>query len=193
MPMAMSCAPTRILLRPASIRLRAVNRAEPIVTPFAQASSRGGEVHAAVMAEPRCRTGEGSMSIATAEPFRAPTVEFVVGAARRRFRFSTCSCRNANIRTVGSSMSRAFRAVRPRPWPASGACRCISNRRSGRRKASVFARFRVHPGDPDTAISTCSASSREQLDGLILSHSHRDHYGGLVGFVEHYRTGCATN
>ncbi len=27
----------------------------------------------------------------------------------------------------------------------------------------------------------------EKLDGLILSHSHRDHYGGLVGFVEHHR------
>jgi len=27
----------------------------------------------------------------------------------------------------------------------------------------------------------------EKLDGLILSHSHRDHYGGLVGFVERYR------
>jgi 7,8-dihydropterin-6-yl-methyl-4-(beta-D-ribofuranosyl)aminobenzene 5'-phosphate synthase len=27
----------------------------------------------------------------------------------------------------------------------------------------------------------------EQLDGLILSHGHRDHFGGLVGFVEHYR------
>jgi len=25
------------------------------------------------------------------------------------------------------------------------------------------------------------------IDGLILSHSHRDHYGGLVGFVEQYR------
>src|SRR5215469_8318220 len=23
----------------------------------------------------------------------------------------------------------------------------------------------------------------EKLDGLILSHAHRDHYGGLVGFV----------
>jgi 7,8-dihydropterin-6-yl-methyl-4-(beta-D-ribofuranosyl)aminobenzene 5'-phosphate synthase len=27
----------------------------------------------------------------------------------------------------------------------------------------------------------------EKLDGLILSHSHRDHYGGLVGFVGNYR------
>ena len=27
----------------------------------------------------------------------------------------------------------------------------------------------------------------EKLDGLILSHSHRDHYGGMVGFVERYR------
>ena len=27
----------------------------------------------------------------------------------------------------------------------------------------------------------------EQLDGLILSHSHRDHYGGLAGFVGRYR------
>ena len=27
----------------------------------------------------------------------------------------------------------------------------------------------------------------EKLDGLILSHAHRDHYGGMVGFVEHHR------
>jgi len=27
----------------------------------------------------------------------------------------------------------------------------------------------------------------DKLDGLILSHSHRDHYGGMVGFVERYR------
>jgi hypothetical protein len=27
----------------------------------------------------------------------------------------------------------------------------------------------------------------EQLNGLILSHGHRDHYGGLPGFVAHYR------
>ena len=25
------------------------------------------------------------------------------------------------------------------------------------------------------------------MDGLILSHGHRDHYGGLEGFVTHYR------
>jgi 7,8-dihydropterin-6-yl-methyl-4-(beta-D-ribofuranosyl)aminobenzene 5'-phosphate synthase len=27
----------------------------------------------------------------------------------------------------------------------------------------------------------------EKLDGLILSHAHRDHFGGLVGFVRHHR------
>jgi 7,8-dihydropterin-6-yl-methyl-4-(beta-D-ribofuranosyl)aminobenzene 5'-phosphate synthase len=27
----------------------------------------------------------------------------------------------------------------------------------------------------------------DRLDGLILSHAHRDHYGGMVGFVEHHR------
>ncbi len=27
----------------------------------------------------------------------------------------------------------------------------------------------------------------EKLDGLILSHSHRDHYGGMVGFVQQHR------
>src|SRR5205085_5748671 len=27
----------------------------------------------------------------------------------------------------------------------------------------------------------------EELDGLILSHAHRDHYGGLVGFVGQHR------
>jgi 7,8-dihydropterin-6-yl-methyl-4-(beta-D-ribofuranosyl)aminobenzene 5'-phosphate synthase len=26
-----------------------------------------------------------------------------------------------------------------------------------------------------------------RIDGLILSHGHRDHYGGLGGFVPHYR------
>ncbi|MBV9552721.1 MAG: MBL fold metallo-hydrolase [Alphaproteobacteria bacterium] len=26
-----------------------------------------------------------------------------------------------------------------------------------------------------------------KLDGLILSHAHRDHFGGLVGFVRHHR------
>ena len=28
----------------------------------------------------------------------------------------------------------------------------------------------------------------ERIDGLILSHGHRDHYGGLEGFVNHYRS-----
>src|SRR5438093_8812343 len=27
----------------------------------------------------------------------------------------------------------------------------------------------------------------ERLDGLILSHAHRDHFGGMIGFVEHHR------
>jgi 7,8-dihydropterin-6-yl-methyl-4-(beta-D-ribofuranosyl)aminobenzene 5'-phosphate synthase len=27
----------------------------------------------------------------------------------------------------------------------------------------------------------------ERLNGLILSHGHRDHFGGLPGFVDHYR------
>jgi 7,8-dihydropterin-6-yl-methyl-4-(beta-D-ribofuranosyl)aminobenzene 5'-phosphate synthase len=27
-----------------------------------------------------------------------------------------------------------------------------------------------------------------RIDGLILSHWHRDHYGGLDGFVNHYRS-----
>ena len=27
----------------------------------------------------------------------------------------------------------------------------------------------------------------DKLDGLILSHAHRDHFGGLVGFVRHHR------
>jgi 7,8-dihydropterin-6-yl-methyl-4-(beta-D-ribofuranosyl)aminobenzene 5'-phosphate synthase len=28
-----------------------------------------------------------------------------------------------------------------------------------------------------------------KIDGLILSHGHRDHFGGLVGFVNQHRTG----
>ena len=30
-----------------------------------------------------------------------------------------------------------------------------------------------------------------RIDGLILSHGHRDHYGGLEGFVTHYRAKSA--
>src|SRR5579862_9679228 len=33
----------------------------------------------------------------------------------------------------------------------------------------------------------------EKLDGLILSHSHRDHYGGLVGFVRQHRAAMKTD
>ena len=28
----------------------------------------------------------------------------------------------------------------------------------------------------------------DRIDGLILSHGHRDHYGGIEGFVNHYRS-----
>ena len=35
--------------------------------------------------------------------------------------------------------------------------------------------------------STLLGIEPERLDGLILSHGHRDHYGGLPGFVAHYR------
>src|SRR5580692_7333908 len=33
----------------------------------------------------------------------------------------------------------------------------------------------------------------EKLDGLILSHSHRDHCGGLVGFVRQHRAAMKTD
>ena len=33
----------------------------------------------------------------------------------------------------------------------------------------------------------------EKLDGLILSHAHRDHYGGLVGFVRQHRAAMKTD
>jgi 7,8-dihydropterin-6-yl-methyl-4-(beta-D-ribofuranosyl)aminobenzene 5'-phosphate synthase len=32
-----------------------------------------------------------------------------------------------------------------------------------------------------------------RIDGLILSHGHRDHYGGLEGFVAHYRAGMRSD
>ena len=31
-----------------------------------------------------------------------------------------------------------------------------------------------------------------KLSGLILSHAHRDHYGGLDGFIGHFRTHTTT-
>src|SRR5207302_10558061 len=41
---------------------------------------------------------------------------------------------------------------------------------------------------PEILLRNCDLLdiAPERLDGLILSHAHRDHYGGKVGFVEHH-------
>lgn len=43
---------------------------------------------------------------------------------------------------------------------------------------------------PDVLINNLGLLKIEpaQLDGLVLSHGHGDHYGGLIGFLEHYRS-----
>ena len=103
---------------------------------------------------------------------------------------TTSSCRRPSTRTSRSSTSRACRAARPRPWPANGACHCISNPRRRARRNQYLLDFGFTPEVLNRNFDLLGIAP-EKLDGLILSHSHRDHYGGLVGFVGRYRAACA--
>ncbi len=85
-------------------------------------------------------------------------------------------------------MSRACPAASARPSPANGACRCTSNPRTAGERSQYLLDFGFTPEVLNRNFDLLGIAP-EKLDGLILSHSHRDHYGGLVGFVDRYRPG----
>ncbi len=73
-----------------------------------------------------------------------------------------------------------------RLWPANGGCRCISNST----RAGGHSRHLLDFGfTPEVLLRNFALLDLDpaRLDGLILSHGHRDHYGGLEGFVAQHR------
>ena len=62
----------------------------------------------------------------------------------------------------------------------------LESEATGRTTQSVSTRFRLHTEILVRNFDLLGIEP-ERLNGLILSHGHRDHYGGLAGFVAHYR------
>ena len=83
-------------------------------------------------------------------------------------------------------MSAISRAMNFRPSPVNGACHCISNRR---RPAPARNTCLISGFTPEVLLRNFELLDLDpgHIDGLILSHGHRDHYGGLEGFVAHHR------
>jgi 7,8-dihydropterin-6-yl-methyl-4-(beta-D-ribofuranosyl)aminobenzene 5'-phosphate synthase len=57
---------------------------------------------------------------------------------------------------------------------------------SAGKTSQYFLDFGLHARGPSARFQPSRIES-ERLDGLILSHGHRDHYAGLAGFVAQYR------
>ena len=78
-----------------------------------------------------------------------------------------------------------------RPLPASGACRCTSNSAQAGARSQYLLDFGY---TPEVLIRNFELLDLDpgRIDGLILSHGHRDHFGGLEGFVAHHRAAYAS-
>ena len=83
-------------------------------------------------------------------------------------------------------MSAISRAMNCRPSPVNGASHCISNRH---RLAPARNTCSISGFTPEVLLRNFELLDLDpgHIDGLILSHGHRDHYGGLEGFVAHHR------
>ena len=73
-----------------------------------------------------------------------------------------------------------------RPSLVNGACHFISNSAQAGARAQYLLDFGF---TPEVLLRNFELLDLDpgRIDGLILSHGHRDHYGGLEGFVAHHR------
>ena len=126
------------------------------------------------------------MTLATAEPFRAPTVQ------------------SLSVRVVVDSFFDQFMPKATHPHVAIEHVSRIRGRETTTlagdwglslhlesRSAGGIGQYLLDFGyTPEILLRNFDllGIAPERLDGLILSHSHRDHYGGMVGFVEHHRS-----
>jgi 7,8-dihydropterin-6-yl-methyl-4-(beta-D-ribofuranosyl)aminobenzene 5'-phosphate synthase len=126
-----------------------------------------------------------STEVAEATPFAAPlvdslTVRVVVDSAYDRF------IADAEHRMVKIEHTRHIpgheRSTLAGEW---GLSLHLESRRAG-----ADARYLLDFGfTPEVLLRNFALLDLDpaHLDGLILSHGHRDHYGGLEGFVAHHR------
>jgi 7,8-dihydropterin-6-yl-methyl-4-(beta-D-ribofuranosyl)aminobenzene 5'-phosphate synthase len=125
------------------------------------------------------------MALATSEPFKAPTV------------------RSLSVRVVVDSFFDQFMPKATHPHVAIEHVSRIRGRETTTlagewglslhlesRTAAASGQYLLDFGyTPEILLRNFDllGIAPERLNGLILSHSHRDHYGGMVGFVEHHR------
>jgi 7,8-dihydropterin-6-yl-methyl-4-(beta-D-ribofuranosyl)aminobenzene 5'-phosphate synthase len=127
------------------------------------------------------------VTIATAQPFRAPTVDslsvrVVVDSFFDQFmpRQDHAHCK---VEHVSRIRGREQESTLAGEWGLS--LHLVS------RQAGADGQYLLDFGyTPEILLRNFDLLGVEpdKLNGLILSHSHRDHYGGLVGFVRHHRT-----
>ena len=72
------------------------------------------------------------------------------------------------------------------PFTTNGACRCSSNR-SAPRATHRHARLRLHADALLNNIELLGADPKK-VEALIVSHGHFDHFGGLIGFLDKFRS-----
>jgi 7,8-dihydropterin-6-yl-methyl-4-(beta-D-ribofuranosyl)aminobenzene 5'-phosphate synthase len=125
------------------------------------------------------------MTIATAEPFRAPIVEslsvrLVVDSYFDLFmpKASHPHCRIEHVTRIPGRETSTLACE----W---GLSLHLESAMAGEKRQYLLD-FGFTPEIVNRNVDLLGIEL-EKLDGLILSHSHRDHYGGLVGFVERYR------
>src|ERR1051326_1742087 len=128
---------------------------------------------------------EETMPLATAEPFKAPTVA------------------SLSVRVVVDSFFDQFMPKATHPYVAIEHVSRIPGRETTTlagewglslhlesKSAGATGPYLLAFGyTPEILLRNFDllGIAPEKLDGLILSHAHRDHYGGMVGFVEHHR------
>jgi 7,8-dihydropterin-6-yl-methyl-4-(beta-D-ribofuranosyl)aminobenzene 5'-phosphate synthase len=126
------------------------------------------------------------MTLAAAEPFRAPTVEslsvrIVVDSFFDQF-MPKQTPKMAQVEHVSRIRGRETSTLAGE-W---GLSLHLESRTAGSGSAQYLLDFGY---TPEILLRNFDLLGIEpgKLDGLILSHAHRDHYGGMVGFVAHHR------
>ena len=118
-------------------------------------------------------------------PFEAPVVDHLSVRVGRRFPSRALSAQ-------GHPSSRQHRICRGHRRAAHDDARrrvgplAASRIDGGRAPGRISARLRLYAGIINRNFGLLNIDPA-RLSGLILSHGHRDHYGGLDGFVNRYR------
>jgi 7,8-dihydropterin-6-yl-methyl-4-(beta-D-ribofuranosyl)aminobenzene 5'-phosphate synthase len=125
------------------------------------------------------------MTIATAEPFRPPTVDALSVRLVVDSYFDLFMPKAAHPHCRIEHVSRILGRENSTLACEWGLSLHLESAKAGE-KHQYLLDFGFTPEIVNRNFDLLGIAA-EKLDGLILSHSHRDHYGGMVGFVERYR------